>query len=140
MTKRSYPSGAAKRKAKRQKLRKAAARRSAGPQAEVPLERQWLDALKALGPPPKDTVGRIEWGNRVVAQLLHETIVDPGIAPSDRRRVGSDLVYKLSATGVKALYEERLKKLEAKVYGRSKDGPDDDGLDPVPPEEEPRSA
>lgn len=84
------------------------------------LEAGWLKSYKAIGPPPADVVGRCEWAQRMLAQALFETTTDPGTSPRERRRVVGDLGAKIGMTAVKALYEERLKSLEEKVYGRTK--------------------
>ncbi len=137
---RKKPSGAQNRKAKR--LREEAARRAAAGRPEA-LPETWLAGYSQLGAPPPDTVSRIEWANHACALLLHETLNDPGIEPNERRRVGAELIRTLGMTSVKALYEERLKKLEAKVYGRGRAKGGDHGasqLDPFVKDPPPRSA
>lgn len=86
------------------------------------IHAQLVAAYVKLGPPPADAANRVSWGNEFLALLAWETLVAPSFRPLSERRQMGDLIAKLGLTAVKALYEERLKKLESKVYGKSSDG------------------
>lgn len=107
------PSGAQNRKAAKQRNEKA----TRG--ATKKLKAEWLEKYRTLGEPPEDGAQRVEWGNRLSAMIAYEQLVAPAIRPPFERKLVLEAVRTLGMTAVKALYEERLKKLEAKVYKRA---------------------
>jgi hypothetical protein len=100
------PSGHAKRE--RARMKKAA-----------PMLAKWEQRYEEIGPPPADGAARVEWGNRISAEIAYEQLVAPAIRTPQERKLVLEAVRTLGMTAVKALYEERLKKLERKVYGRA---------------------
>lgn len=87
-----------------------------------------------LGVPPDDAIGTIAYANRAAGLLLHGVLTDRAIASeTDRRRMAKDFIAVIGMTGVKALYEQRLKRLEAKVYGKGSSDENDDGLEDEKP-------
>lgn len=107
--------------AARQRL---AAEQADGTQAERLAERR-----EKLGAPNGDAVGNVAYANRCAAFLLHDIMHDPALDETTRRRQAKDFIAVIGMTGVKALYEERLKRVEAKVYGKAASNEDDDGLE-----------
>lgn len=96
-----------------------------------------LEHYRQLGPPPADTVGRVEWANAICALVIYESVALSLMRDSAERKVILEGVRTLGMTAVKSLYEERLKKLESFVYGRRrrKGGADarDDELEDLDP-------
>jgi hypothetical protein len=84
--------------------------------AAAPLIAEWEERYRKVGPPPEDGARRVEWGNHIAALIAYEQIVAPAIRTPQERKLILEAVRTLGMTAVKALYEERLKKLEAKVY------------------------
>jgi hypothetical protein len=107
------PSGAQKRKARR--LRDEEATRGARADQKV----EWAERYRDIGPPPEDGAQRVEWGNRISAEIAYEQLVAPAIRTPSERKLVLEAVRTLGMTAVKALYEERLKRLESKVYKRA---------------------
>jgi hypothetical protein len=106
--KRKYKGGAQKQREKKE--REAAYRDS----VSKPGSR--LAVYEKLGPPPEDPVGRMEWGNHLLAILAWEAIKDDLIVDEQaRRRTVGDLVFKIGSTVGKALYEKRLKEVERRL-------------------------
>lgn len=121
-------SGAQGRKARRARDEKA----TRG--ATAKLKREWAERYSKIGEPSADGARRVEWGNHIAALIAYEQLVAPAVrAPSERKLV-LEAIRTLGMTAVKALYEERLKKLEAKVYGR-RSGKDSDADDDLEDEE-----
>ncbi len=121
------PSGYQQRKARKEREAAAKisdAKRSADP-ASPPKPRPVIE------PPPTGAVGGVVWAQQVALKLLHETMMDPFITESERRRVSSDLIAKIGLTSSKAATEERILKVEKKM-GIAKHQKDDDGLEPDP--------
>lgn len=83
------------------------------------LREEFEARYREIGPPPGDTVQRVEWGNRICAELAYEQLVAPEIRGPQERKVVLEAVRTLGLTAVKALYESRLKRLESFVYGKS---------------------
>jgi hypothetical protein len=98
------PSGHEKREAKR----KAAA-------ALVAAE--WAAKYAEIGAPPESSVERVEWANRICAMVIYEQLVVPELRTSGERKVVLEGIRTLGMTAVKALYESRLKRIEATLYG-----------------------
>lgn len=92
----------------------------------------WQSRFLAVGPPPENSAQRVEWANRLSAEITWEQIIAPNVRSSQERKLILEGVRTLGMTAVKALYEERLKKIESKVFsGAEKDGDADagDGLE-----------
>jgi len=106
------PSGSANRKRKRLEAEEAKLR------VTKPDRLMWDAKFATIGEPPMDGAGRVEWANRIGALALYESIVAPLVRPAGERKQILDGIRTLGLTAVKALYEERLRKLEEKVYGR----------------------
>jgi hypothetical protein len=127
--KRIYKSGA--QKAKERKARLAA---EASARAKLAGDEHPTDKYRRLGPPPDDAIGTIAYANRAAGLLLHDVLTDRAIeSETDRRRMAKDFIAVVGMTGVKALYEQRLKKLEARVYGKGQSDEDGDGLEDEKP-------
>ncbi len=123
-----YKSGAQKAREKKARLAAEALSRSSLAGEEHPTEK-----YVRLGVPPDDAIGTIAYANRCAGLLLHDTLTDRGIvSETDRRRSAKELIAVVGMTGVKALYEQRLKKLEARVYGKGASD-ESDGLEDEEP-------
>jgi hypothetical protein len=86
---------------------------------------EWLARCTEIGPPPKDPALRVAWASELGAQFLHEVSQHATIDARERWKLGAEFIRTLGMTAVKALYEDRLRKLEGKVYGRR--GKESDG-------------
>lgn len=125
--KRRQKSGAQKRREKREREEAAelAARPPGAPSSPPPSDTGASDIdaqaqakrFRDIGPPPPDAAQRIEWGNRISAEIAYEQLVAPHVRTSGERRLVLEAVRTLGMTGVKSLYESKLRKLENKVYG-----------------------
>lgn len=138
--KRKHKSGAQKRREKHEAIERAAM------ESMAPVERAAAGDLEAAerldyaasDKPPEDVVGRMVWVQGLMAKVIYWTGRHSGPPELQAtRRTILDGGAKLGITAVKALYEERLKKLEQKVYGKRRrkgkaDAPD--GLEDLPPE------
>lgn len=138
--KRKHKSGAQKRRAKYEAA-EAAARAAMTPAAVVAsgnLEELERANYAESGPPPADVVGRMVWVQGLMAKVIYWTGRHAGESVQTTRRTILEGGAKLGMTAVKALYEERLKKLEVKVYGKrrqkGKDDASEDGLEELPPD------
>jgi hypothetical protein len=100
------PSGAQKRQANKQ------ANKASGK-----VKPEWLEAAQRIGPPPDDPVQRVAWAGELCAQFLHEVATHPKIDARERWKLGAEFVRTIGMTAVKALYESRLKRIEATLYG-----------------------
>src|SRR5262245_48005349 len=118
---RKHPSGAQKRKAAHEKREAAADAKLTDEQRtqrDLDLDLERKDYAE-LGRPPADTVGRVAWAQAMMATAIYwaaRTALDA----RETRRMIFDGGQKIGHTAVKALYEERLTSLEAKVFGRRK--------------------
>lgn len=72
--------------------------------------------FRELGPPPADGAQRVEWANRMAATVAYEQLIAPDSRPAADRKLVLEAVRTIGMTAVKALYEERLKRVESKVY------------------------
>ena len=108
-TKRRHPSGAQKRKARAAKLKEEAQKRA----------HEWSARYAELGPPPSDGARRVEWGNRIAALITYESSVEPALRTPQERRLILEGVRTLGMTAMKALYEERLRRIETELFGSS---------------------
>lgn len=131
--KRVYPSGAAKRRAKQD----AAQRTADASPLSIDLEKQERADYSSAGLPPSEVVGRMVWVQGLMAKAIYWTAVHAGTPElQSTRRTILEGGAKLGITAVKALYEERLKKLESKVYGKrrqkGKADASEDGLEELP--------
>lgn len=128
-SKRRYKGGAEKARAK-----KAAQSAEAQARSEAVGEEHPTEKYRRLGLPPDDAIGTIAYANRSAGLLLHDILTDRAISSeTDRRRLAKDFIAVIGMTGVKALYEQRLKRLEAKVYGKGSSDASDDGLEDEKP-------
>lgn len=139
--KRKFKSGAQKRREAHEKVERAtqAAKLPAHLLTEEEHERLEREDYAASKQPPKDVVGRMVWVQGLMAKVIYWTgrhAASPDLQAT--RRTILEGGAKLGITAVKALYEERLKKLETKVYGkrRQKGRADasEDGLEELPPD------
>ncbi len=122
-------SGAANRKRRKERLAAEKKARAATVTTEHPVDR-----FARLGGPSGDAIGNIAYANRAAAELLHAVLTDRSIeSETDRRRQAKDFIAVIGMTGVKALYEQRLKKLEARVYGKGASDENGDGLEDEKP-------
>jgi hypothetical protein len=98
------------------------------------VAREWADRYADIGAPPASTVERIEWANRICALLIYEQMVVPELRTTQERKIVLEGVRTLGMTAVKALYESRLKRIEATLYaGRAREELNgSDGLEPDP--------
>jgi hypothetical protein len=114
------PSGAQQRQAAKQKTGK--------------VKAEWLEAAERIGPPPTDPVQRVAWAGELCAQFLHEVATHPKIDARERWKLGAEFVRTIGMTAVKALYESRLKRIEATLYGGRvrEELNGSDGLEPDP--------
>jgi hypothetical protein len=127
--KKRYKGGAEKQRAK-----KAALAQETKARAELAGEEHPTERYARLGLPPEDAIGTIAYANRAAGLLLHATLTDKAIhSETDRRRMAKDFIAVIGMTGVKALYEQRLKRVEAKVYGKGSSNASDDGLEDEKP-------
>ncbi len=85
----------------------------------APHAAEFADLYREIGAPPADGAQRVEWGNRISATIAYEQLVAPEIRQPSERRLVLEAVRTLGMTAVKAIYEERLKRLESKVYKRA---------------------
>lgn len=139
--KRKHKSGAQKRREKHEAAERAvqAVQTPSSLRTAGELEGLERDDYAKAGAPPEDVVGRMVWVQGLMAKVIYWTGRHAG--PPDlqaTRRTILEGGAKLGITAVKALYEERLKKLEQKVYGRrrqkGKIHASEDGLEDLPPE------
>lgn len=136
--KRDYPSGASKRK---KKLDAAEAQNAPADarakKKEQRLEQQERRDYASAGKPPEDVVGRMVWAQGLTAKAIYWTGKWAGTPTlCAGRRTILEGGAKLGMTAVKALYEERLVKLEKRIYGRRKDSADvADGTEEYKPPE-----
>ena len=87
-----------------------------------------------LGPAPTEGIENIAYANKVTAMMLHDVLTDRGIESETLRlKLALECVRSIGMTGVKALYEQRLKNLEARVYGKGASDEDGDGLEDEKP-------
>lgn len=106
---------------------------------EIEAEQEYAgDCARAyakIGAPPNDVLARVEWAQKMLAQALYETATDPQLEARERRRIIGDLGAKIGITAVKALSEERIKRIEATLYGKRSKGAANarDGLEPRRP-------
>lgn len=99
------------------------ARRKAKAAAEMqssPIGAEWAARYAEIGPPPDDAARRCEWANAIASLVIYESIVAPELRLSTDRRLILEGVRTLGMTAVKAIYEGRLRKIEAKLYGAGK--------------------
>jgi hypothetical protein len=123
------PSGAQNRKRKKAAMQAEQQARYDLGEVEHPTEK-----YRRLGLPPDDAIGTIAYANRAAGLLLHDVLTDMAIeSETDRRRMAKDFIAVVGMTGVKALYEQRLKRLESKVYGKGSSDAEDDGLEDEKP-------
>ena len=117
----TQPSGHAKRE--RARLKRAA------PQVD-----EWAARYEEIGPPPIDGAQRVEWGNLIAANIAYEQLVAPDIRTPSERKLVLEAVRTLGMTAVKALYEQRLKRVEGTLYGGAvrEELDEVDGLEPDP--------
>jgi hypothetical protein len=88
----------------------------------APHKAEFAELYEDAGPPPEDGAQRVEWGNRISALVAYEQLIAPDLRPLAERKLVLEAVRTLGMTAVKALYEERLKRVEAKVFkGAGKD-------------------
>lgn len=131
-------SGAAKRKrAKLQagldrsveiKRRRAALEAPGGPLEPLgPVTRQ------GIGNAPDDVVERVAWANKAGAQCLAEIMADDMLESKERWKLAAELVRSVGMTSVKALYEQRLKRLEGRLFGKGASDANGDGLEDEEP-------
>lgn len=78
---------------------------------------EWRKRYLKVGAPPKDTVGRTSWAGQIAALLIWEQLTAPELRSNAERKVFFEGVRTLGMTAVKSLFEQRLKRLEAMVYG-----------------------
>jgi hypothetical protein len=109
---RVYKSGAAKRRERRERENEEA--KKAPPPAAV--VEKWDALYGALGGPPEETVQRVEWANRVAAEMAWEQLTAPAMRSMQERRLILEAVRSIGMTAVKALYESRLKRIERKLF------------------------
>lgn len=152
-TKRKYKSGAQKRREKFEAAERnaLAEQNKDGPAAAAPapsvaaeldkpddeqssLEKQEREDYRRSNRPPDDVVGRMAWVQGLMAKVIYWSGRHIGSADLlVTRRTILEGGAKLGITAVKALYEERLKKLEATVYGKRRKGDvSEDGLEDLP--------
>lgn len=116
-TKKRWKSGAQKRKEREQRE---AERRRRG---ETPLPEAEVDALaryRELGPPTLGGAvaqGAI-WTLQALRLVFWEVLTDPGAPPSERRYHATQLGRAIASVVPKALYEERIEKLEAIAFAK----------------------
>lgn len=124
-------SGAAFRKQRRE--REEAAFAETG-ESSKKLPPEWLRRWKEIGAPPADVVGRVEWANKCCALMIYEQLAAPELRSPAERRLVLEGIRTLGMTAVKALYEQRLKRVEATLYGGAVQEELDevDGLEPDP--------
>lgn len=146
--KRTYKSGAQKRREKFEATERAALAKEPAAPATTPtiaaeldatkehssLEKQEREDYRLSGKPPDDVVGRMAWVQGLMAKVIYWSGRHLGSAELlVARRTILEGGAKLGITAVKALYEERLKKLEATVYGKRRKGDvSEDGLEDLP--------
>lgn len=94
----------------------------------------WAEKYAEIGEPPEDAVRRVEWASRICALLIYEQLVAPELRTAQERKIVLEGVRTLGMTAVKALYESRLKRVEAKLYGGAvrEELNGSDGLEPDP--------
>jgi hypothetical protein len=101
--------------------------------ANPPPPARALASIQDLGPPPDSAVAIIAWANRVGAIMLWDVLTDPLVDAKERRRWASDFIAKVGLTSSKAVYEDKIARLEkAQRKGASDDVTDDDGLSSYP--------
>src|SRR5262245_36944588 len=115
-SKRRYKGGAEKKRNKKAKLAAEAKAR-----AESRGEDYGADFFrKKMIAPPSDAIGTIAYANKAAGILLHSVLTDDGIeSESERRKLAKDFIAVIGMTHSKALYEERLKKLEQRLDGKA---------------------
>lgn len=98
------------------------------------LPPEWKKRWKEIGAPPEDVVGRVEWANKCCALMIYEQLAAPELRSPAERRLVLEGIRTLGMTAVKALYEQRLKRVEATLYGgAAREELDEvDGLEPDP--------
>ena len=98
------------------------------------LPPEWKTRYDEIGVPPVDVVGRVEWANKICALVIYEQLAAPELRPPAERRLALEGIRTLGMTAVKALYEKRLMRVEATLYGGpAREELDEvDGLEPDP--------
>jgi hypothetical protein len=119
--------------AEKARLKKAAHAAELVARAAQSGEEHPTEKFKRRGAPPDDAVATIAYANRAAGLLLHDILTDTALVEGDRRRMAKEMIAVIGMTGVKALYEQRLKKLESKVYGKGSSDENDDGLEDEKP-------
>src|SRR5207247_916924 len=110
------PSGAQKRKARRQRRQANAALERARQSLSATYPR--LEQLiEDLGPPPLDVIGGVSWAHKVTQILLHVVLRDPAMLLPDKLRWSKDLIGLLGYTTAKAITDERIANLERDSVG-----------------------
>lgn len=98
------------------------------------LPPEWTRRWEEVGPPPPDVVQRVEWANKCCALMIYEQLVAPELRSPAERRLVLEGIRTLGMTAVKALYEQRLKRVEGTLYGGAvrEELDEVDGLEPDP--------
>lgn len=117
-----------------------AGREKARQKKAAPLKAEWAARYEKIGPPPDDSVGRVDWAGKVCALMIYEQLTAPSLRTTKERKLILEGVRTLGMTAVKALYEERLKKIESTLYGRRNGKGSSDALDGLEPDPTARSA
>jgi hypothetical protein len=94
----------------------------------------WKKRWKDVGAPPADVVQRVEWANKCCALMIYEQLIAPELRSPAERRLVLEGIRTLGMTAVKALYEQRLKRVEGTLYGGAvrEELDEVDGLEPDP--------
>ena len=83
-------------------------------------------AVRALGHIPKDPTKVLMWAQQCMLLALQDVMTSPDIEPERRLRWVKEFGAAIGMTHAKALVEDKLDRLEGRVYGSAAEPPSDD--------------